>query len=116
MKKDIESSTTAYISYDEKEKKPKVLNEAAAMELVNIIDGHELSLDFEVDDAFLNHYEKETGKRNPTQEEINKHIVSLVRECPDEVEESPDIKPVQMGDTVGFHQWQQEEAKKDEEN
>ena len=50
MKKDIESSTTAYISYDEKEKKPKVLNEAAAMELVNIIDGHELSLDFEVDD------------------------------------------------------------------
>ena len=74
--------TTPLISYDSEEKKPLVLNEAAAMELVNMIKGYERTLDFSVDDAFLKHYEEETSKQNPTQEEINKYIESLVSECP----------------------------------
>jgi hypothetical protein len=80
--KDIQLDTTPYISYDNEEKKPLVLNEAASMELVNIIKGHKRTLDFSVDEAFLKYYEKETGKQNPTQQEINIHIESLVRSCP----------------------------------
>ena len=109
MKKEVNQSKTPLISYDKDKNKPMVLNEAAALELIDVMEGHRVTSDFQVDEDFLEHYKEVFNEENPSQEEINNYIISLVRDCPEEVAEEDFVTPVQIGDTVGFHEFQKEE-------
>lgn len=69
------------LSFDEETQKPLFVNESAVMECLKMLKGEDSESDFVVDEKFLKYYEKETNKKNPTQEDINNFIKSLTIQC-----------------------------------
>tara|TARA_B100000959_G_C14805211_1_gene551416 strand:+ start:568 stop:873 length:306 start_codon:yes stop_codon:yes gene_type:complete len=69
------------LSFDKESQKPLFVNESAVMECLKMLKGEASESDFLVDEGFLKYYERETDKKDPTQEEINGFVKSLIVQC-----------------------------------
>lgn len=75
------------LSYDIQLDKPKLLNDDAVRVCVNYISNKEkANVDFDVDELFLD-FMLEKGVNKPSQEEVNKFVWKLIKECSDVPEE-----------------------------
>ena len=82
-----EQKLNPMLSYDIQQNKPKLLNDDAVRVCVNFISNKEkLNVDFDVDELFLDHM-MEKGLHKPSQEEVNKFVWKLIKECSDVPEE-----------------------------
>ena len=84
-----EEKLNPMLGYDKEQDKPKLLNNDAIFLCVEFIKNPEKEIDnnchFNVDDDFLEHMANE-GWGNPSQDEVNKFVLNMIKDC-SEVEE-----------------------------
>ena len=81
---------TPLLSYSRLDEKPLLANQSAINHAVELLgmDRHDRKIvmkDFQADDKFKKHWEKEHGKQ-PDQDQVNDYVLNLIQECQDEDE------------------------------